>query len=128
MSDVVDIDCCGEWRYRFLKSTSGQWAMAPVNDKRRRTDTRAAFDASTSRRLHRREAKYADVGRLVKEAGDPVRSVTFRYNLRCEDCGRTVPARSEKLNPIFDLLAAAGLQNISLAGLAGRLGSSGSRH
>jgi len=126
MSAVVDIDCCGERRYRFMKSDSGQWALAPVPGQMPRTDARAVFDAATGRRLHRRVAKYVDVGRLI--GGKPVPGVTFRYNLRCEDCGRTVPARSEKLDPIFDLLAGAGLQNITLAGLAGRLGSSGSRH
>ena len=48
-----------------------------------------------------------------------------RHSLRCRLCRRrglrgvTVPARPEKLKPIFDVLAANGVPSISLAGLEG---------
>lgn len=46
--------------------------------------------------------------------------VRVRYNLEC-DCGVTVPARSENLYPILDMLAAANKTDISLRALAARL-------
>lgn len=44
-----------------------------------------------------------------------------RFGLTCEQCGLSVTARSEKAFPIFDVLAAAGIKEISLAALGKRL-------
>ena len=44
-----------------------------------------------------------------------------RPNLQCRVCGRSVSAREEKLIPILNMLGAAGVSCISLAGLEARL-------
>ncbi|TFV67719.1 hypothetical protein E4P40_24000 [Blastococcus sp. CT_GayMR20] len=44
-----------------------------------------------------------------------------RYRLKCELCPDTVPVRRENLVPVLDTLATAGVEEISLAGLAARL-------
>lgn len=44
----------------------------------------------------------------------------LRFALRCE-CGMNVTVRAEKLNPILDVLAAAGISSITLSALAARL-------
>lgn len=51
----------------------------------------------------------------------PEAPASARYNLRCELCGVTVPARYENLAPILNVLAANGVSFISLAALAARL-------
>ncbi len=45
----------------------------------------------------------------------------LRLGLRCEGCGDGVPVRYEKLTPILDVLASAGVNVISLCGLRERL-------
>lgn len=40
-----------------------------------------------------------------------------RWDLRCEMCGLTVPARDERLQPLLDNLATAGVSEISLAAI-----------
>jgi hypothetical protein len=52
----------------------------------------------------------------VERGGD-----RLRWEFKCDECGRLVPARREKLIPVLDKLAEAGLPHISLGGLAARL-------
>lgn len=49
--------------------------------------------------------------------GDQSWPVRERYNLRCELCGFTVPARRERLDPILDRLADAGVSTVSVRAL-----------
>lgn len=44
-----------------------------------------------------------------------------RLSLKCGRCSTSVAARSESIFPIFDLLATAGVQEVSLTAIAARL-------
>jgi hypothetical protein len=59
--------------------------------------------------------------RVVKSDIDPGKPVRARSLLTCKLCGDTVPVRQEKVIPILDRLAEAGVDEISLAALAARL-------
>ena len=59
--------------------------------------------------------------RVVVTDIDPGQPVRARYHLACKLCGLDVKVRREKMIPILDMLAAAGVDEISLAALAARL-------
>jgi hypothetical protein len=53
----------------------------------------------------------------IKEQG----LLNGRFNLKCDRCNDTVPARYQNLAPILDTLASNGVPDISLRALAARL-------
>lgn len=84
-------------------------------------------DARTDdgRRLRRPEGTSVPVDEITSAylgAGlRPNTKIRRRPNLQCRVCGRSVSAREEKLIPILNMLGAAGVSCISLAGLEARL-------
>jgi hypothetical protein len=51
----------------------------------------------------------------------PPFTVRHRYRLSCNECGRVVPVRWDRLNPILDQCHAGGVSELSLGGLEGIL-------
>lgn len=61
--------------------------------------------------------------RVVKSDIEPGKPVRARYHLACKLCGLGVEVQQQKVIPILDRLAEAGVDEISLAALAARLRS-----
>jgi hypothetical protein len=90
---------------RFARLTDG-WALLPAW-------MHADVDGVSPRKRRQRD----DI--VVRVKGRK------RYNLPCEVCGVTVPARDERLQPILDIIHSAGLQSLPLTALPARLRRSG---
>jgi hypothetical protein len=71
----------------------------------------------TSQRIDALTDTYLDPSAPVR----PPFTVRDRYRLPCKECGRVVPVRRENLNPILERCHAAGVSELSLTGLEGRL-------
>jgi hypothetical protein len=110
-------------RFEKVPASPDAWALQPSvgNGRLRRSeDIVAALDGDTY--LTRPQAidqleSARDQIRPNQPVGDR-RPIRLRYNLSCEVCNRTVPCRAHRLYRVLNTLAGAGVEEISLKGLA----------
>lgn len=107
-----------EWRVEEKVWPAG-WRVANSRDVRPRPTMQVLDPRPEVTALL--DAQDRDVARLPESEVAAVDVVRERFDVRCGLCGMSTTVRAERLNPIFDTLAAHGIDTISLTGLAARL-------
>lgn len=121
--------------HRFISNSDrlgGQWfseadPRSGAQSSRRGSGSRLRLRGEKAAMQELQGDRYLTTELWAEVFSEPIRRAPtrLRFNLEC-DCGVTVPARSENLYPIFDMLVEAGLveagiARISLRALAARL-------